>query len=114
MPAFDSDNTGRKSGVTEFLNTARDAFVNSAFVKPAEGLSQIVDGISGSHLTDKIKAAAPDEAQTHLGSGDWHAQMIGSACGYAFDFLALSRLFGRGTTSTSPIRPSPNSKPTDL
>jgi Predicted esterase of the alpha-beta hydrolase superfamily len=81
---------GKPQGlVSQFTGAA----LHSALQAPANGITQLIDGVAGTSIHDKVKAnewfAAPREAK--FGSLDWHVQQVGSAVGMAADFIVLNK-----------------------
>lgn len=69
------------------------AALHSALQAPVNGVTQVIDGVAGTSLHEKVKEnewfAAPKEAK--FGSFDWHVQQVGSAVGIAADFIVLNK-----------------------
>lgn len=94
---------GKPQGlVSQFTGAA----LHSALQAPANGITQLIDGVAGTSLHEKVKEnewfAAPKEAK--FGSLDWHVQQVGAAVGMAADFIVLNKglkSVARGLTAVS-------------
>jgi hypothetical protein len=68
------------------------SFMRYSIVEPLNGVTQLLNHLTGSELLPKIDMHEPETA---AGSKEWFAQTIGGGAGYLIPFLALEALTAR-------------------
>ena len=76
------------------LESAVRSAAYTGIQEPVNGLIELAEKASGRSLLPSVDFIdSPQPAK--FGTGNWHAQQIGSACGLAADFVLLSKITGK-------------------